>query len=103
MFAYAEQPDTIINLWPTDPPGQKIEAGPEQDMTKDSDALIAGRRIIKLGNVSHRKHTYICRRQTFVLGISCDLSWWWIFYSAWDLEGQKSLSGLPHRALQRSC
>src|ERR1041384_5266327 len=47
----AAQPLTL-NLWPGRPPGQTKEWPPEADQTKDTDKLIAGRRIIKLGNVS---------------------------------------------------
>ena len=41
-----------LNLWPGKPPGDTKELPPEADQTKPTDALIAGRRIIKLGNVS---------------------------------------------------
>ncbi|HEY1107111.1 MAG TPA: alpha/beta hydrolase, partial [Opitutaceae bacterium] len=43
---------TVLNVWPAKPPGETKELPPEADQTKDSDKLIAGRRIIKLGNVS---------------------------------------------------
>lgn len=42
----------VMNLWPNTPPGDTGSLPPEVDQTKDSDKLIAGRRIIKLGNVS---------------------------------------------------
>src|SRR5262249_55714298 len=42
----------VLNLWPCKPPGETKELPPEADTTKDTDRLIAGRRIIKLGNVS---------------------------------------------------
>lgn len=42
----------VMNLWPTTPPGDTRALPPEADQTKDSDKLIGGRRIIKLGNVS---------------------------------------------------
>ena len=41
-----------INVWPGKPPGETKELPPEADQTKPEDKLIAGRRIIKLGNVS---------------------------------------------------
>jgi acetyl esterase/lipase len=41
-----------FNLWPGKPPGETKELPPEADQTKAEDNLIAGRRIIKLGNVS---------------------------------------------------
>ncbi len=43
---------TILNIWPGKPPGETKELPPEVDLTKDTDKLIAGKRIIKLGNVS---------------------------------------------------
>lgn len=49
--AFAAEPQTI-NVWPGRAPGETKELPPEVDQTKPSDKLIAGRRIIKLGNVS---------------------------------------------------
>lgn len=43
---------TILNIWPGKPPGETKDLPPEVDLTKDTDKLIAGKRIIKLGNVS---------------------------------------------------
>lgn len=42
----------VLNVWPDKPPGETKELPPEADQTKPDDRLIAGRRIIKLGNVS---------------------------------------------------
>jgi acetyl esterase/lipase len=42
----------ISNVWPETPPGETKALPPESDQTKPEDDLIAGRRIIKLGNVS---------------------------------------------------
>jgi acetyl esterase/lipase len=42
----------VLNLWPEQPPGKATQLPPEADQTKPEDKLIAGRRIIKLGNVS---------------------------------------------------
>jgi len=41
-----------LNLWPHEPPDAQPTAGPERDTTTPKDALIAGRPIIRLGNVS---------------------------------------------------
>src|SRR5688572_6307731 len=41
-----------LNLWPGNPPGETKTLPPEGDQTKDSDRLVGGRRIIKLGNIS---------------------------------------------------
>src|ERR1044072_5846875 len=51
LNASAAEP-VVLNLWPGKPPGEMKELPPEADTTKDTDRLIAGRRIIKLGNVS---------------------------------------------------
>ncbi|NQV24412.1 MAG: alpha/beta hydrolase [Rhodopirellula sp.] len=48
---YASEP-LVLDLWPGKPPGDTKELPPEADQTKPDDKLIAGRRIIKLGNVS---------------------------------------------------
>ncbi len=50
-FAVGAEP-TIVNVWPGRPPQEAKELPPEADQTKPDDRLIAGRRIIKLGNVS---------------------------------------------------
>lgn len=49
---HAAAPALVLNVWPGPPPGETRSLPPEADQTKDSDALIGGRRIIKLGNVS---------------------------------------------------
>jgi acetyl esterase/lipase len=41
-----------IELWPGVVPGEKQEIGEEQDTTKPTDNLIAGKPVIRLGNVS---------------------------------------------------
>lgn len=51
-LATAEQADEVIRLWPAAPPGQARKLDAEKDFTKPSDKLIAGKRIIKLGNVT---------------------------------------------------
>jgi acetyl esterase/lipase len=48
----AAEPPTIIELWPKGAPGEKGEIGEEKDTTKPTDQLVAGRRLIRLGNVS---------------------------------------------------
>lgn len=41
-----------IELWPSTPPGEQGGLGEERDLTKPSDNLIAGKPLIRLGNVS---------------------------------------------------
>jgi acetyl esterase/lipase len=42
----------IIQLWPSKAPGPDTTNGPEADLTKPTDALIAGKPLVHLGNVS---------------------------------------------------
>ena len=44
--------DPEMPLWPGKAPGEQGEIGPEQDTTKPSDGMIAGKRVIRLGNVA---------------------------------------------------
>jgi acetyl esterase/lipase len=84
----ADQPDHIIDLWPGKPPGDSRTLEPERDMTKESDKLIAGRRIIKLGNVSiPQAHVYLppVNRRTGASVVICPGGGFSIL--AWDLEG----------------
>jgi acetyl esterase/lipase len=41
-----------IPLWPDTPPGEKGTLGEEKDMTKPTDGQVAGKPVIRLGNVS---------------------------------------------------
>lgn len=42
-----------VPLWPSMPPGASQELGEERDLTKETDGLVAGKRLIRLGNVSN--------------------------------------------------
>jgi len=87
-LGFAEQADFVINLWPNDPPGERMTVGPEQDMTKETDKLIAGRRIIKLGNVkTPQAHVYLppINIRTGASVVICPGGGFSIL--AWDLEG----------------
>jgi hypothetical protein len=48
----AREPDKLIELWPGTAPGEKGDIGEEKDTTKPTDDLIAGKRLVRLGNVS---------------------------------------------------
>ena len=45
-------PSKIVSVWPDQPPAWVVPDGPEIDRTKDSDNLVAGRRLMRIGNVS---------------------------------------------------
>jgi acetyl esterase/lipase len=83
-----EHADTVLNLWPDQPPGEAMEVGPEKDFTKPTDRLIAGRRIIKLGNVTTPQiHVFQPEptRNTGASVVICPGGGFHIL--AWDLEG----------------
>ena len=48
----ATEPKKVIELWPNGAPGEKGNIGEEKDTTKPTDQLIAGKPVIRLGNVS---------------------------------------------------
>jgi acetyl esterase/lipase len=48
----AAEKTLMVSVWPGQPPNEKEPAGEEKDLTKPEDALIAGKRVIRLGNVS---------------------------------------------------
>jgi hypothetical protein len=57
-----------IRLWDETPPGPASKAsGDEQDMTKATDNLVGGSRIIKLGNVS-APELHLRRKKTLTEG-----------------------------------
>jgi len=48
----ASEPVKVIELWPSGAPGEKGNMGEERDTTKPTDQLIAGKPVMRLGNVS---------------------------------------------------
>lgn len=48
----AREPDAVLPLWPGKPPGETTELPPEADTSKPGVGLIAGKPLIRLGNVS---------------------------------------------------
>ncbi|MCI0681010.1 MAG: PQQ-binding-like beta-propeller repeat protein [Gemmataceae bacterium] len=51
-LAQTTAPPKSIELWPDGAPGEKGDFGAERDTTKPKDRLVAGKRVIRLGNVS---------------------------------------------------
>ena len=48
----AGEPIQTVKLWPNGAPGEKGAIGEEKDMTKPGEGLVAGKTVIRLGNVS---------------------------------------------------
>ncbi len=84
----AAEPPTEA-LWPGTPPGPAaLVAGEEQDLTKPDDRLIAGKRIIKLGNVAQPEMQVFLPSEGQANGgavVICPGGGFSIL--AWDLEG----------------
>ena len=49
---FAADTPTVFPLWPNKAPGETNMIGEEKDMTKPGEGLVAGQRVIRLGNVS---------------------------------------------------
>jgi acetyl esterase/lipase len=50
--ARAADPVVTLNLWPGKPPGETKDLPPEADTTKPTDQKIAGKPVMRIGNVS---------------------------------------------------
>lgn len=49
---HAAEPTQVLNVWPGKPPGDHATTEPERDMTKPTDRPVAGKAVIRLGNVA---------------------------------------------------
>ena len=81
---------TTIPLWPGKAPGETTILPPEADTTKPDGELIAGRRVIRLGNVSAPTMTIYRPDPTKDTGAAvlvCPGGGYWIL--AMDLEGSE--------------
>ena len=77
-----------LPLWPAAAPGEKGDLPPEADMTKPTDGLVAGKRVIRTGNVSQPTLTIFPPpkdRDTGAAVVVCPGGGYNIL--AWDLEG----------------
>ncbi len=77
-----------VTLWPSGAPDERGALPTEQDTTKPTDALIAGRRVIRLGNVSQPSLTLYPaprRKSTGTTVLVCPGGGYYIL--AMDLEG----------------
>jgi acetyl esterase/lipase len=79
----------VQNLWPSTPPGPAAKTkGAEADFTKPEDKLIAGRRIIKMGNVSTpQMHVFLPPNEKANGGAVLVCPGGGFSILAWDLEG----------------
>ncbi|HAB15821.1 MAG TPA: alpha/beta hydrolase [Verrucomicrobiota bacterium] len=88
VLPLAAQTIPVINLWPGTAPGDEASALEEKDLTKDSDNLVAGRRLIRLGQVFKPSLTVFrppAEKETGAAVLVCPGGGYNIL--AWDLEG----------------
>jgi acetyl esterase/lipase len=52
LSAFAAEPVKVLDLWPGTAPGEKGDIGEEHDTSKPNDGLVAGKPVIRLGNVT---------------------------------------------------
>lgn len=88
--AQAKEKPLVIKLWPGTPPGEKGAIGEERDLTRDSDNKIAGRRLIRLGNVSTPTLHVFRPEKSKDTGASVVIAPGGGYHIlAWDLEGEE--------------
>ncbi|MDQ3332648.1 MAG: alpha/beta hydrolase [Planctomycetota bacterium] len=83
----AEEP-VVVDLWPNDVPGFKVEGGPERDTSGPDSGKVAGRHVIRLGDVSTPQiHVYQppADKRNGASIVICPGGGFNIL--AWDLEG----------------
>jgi len=86
--ALAAEPAQVIEVWPGTPPGEMAATGPEQDTSKPGVGLVAGRELIRLGNVTKPQlHLFLPPKDKAngTCVIVCPGGGFNIL--AWDLEG----------------
>ncbi len=83
----APKADSVVPVWPDAPPAWNAPVEPEQDTTEADGREVAGKRVIRLGNVSKPElHVYSPKgKSTDTAVLICPGGGYSIL--AWDLEG----------------
>ena len=87
LQANAKEP-LVLDLWPDQPPGESRKLEAERDLTKPTDGKVAGKRVMRLGNVSTPTLTIYHPPEDIATGtavVICPGGGHHIL--AWDLEG----------------
>jgi len=85
---WAAEPGQLIPLWPGRAPGETNTVSTERDMSKPGEGLVAGKPVIRLGNVSEPSITIYrpsAAKDTGTAVVVCPGGGYSIL--AWDLEG----------------
>lgn len=87
-LALAAEPTQILDVWPGTPPGEMSAGGPERNTSEPGKGLVAGRELIRLGNVTKPQIHVFLPPKDKANGASvvvCPGGGFGIL--AWDLEG----------------
>lgn len=77
-----------LDLWPGVAPGDKGDIGAEADMTKPNEGMVAGRRVMRIGNVSKPSLTIMKAPDANNTGATVVIFPGGAYHIlAWDLEG----------------
>jgi acetyl esterase/lipase len=86
--ARAADSPLVIDLWPARPPGETKDVGEERDMTKEKDRNVAGKAVIRLGNISRPQiHVYRPSKESDTGAAVVIAPGGGYNILAWDLEG----------------
>ncbi|OYP28971.1 alpha/beta hydrolase [Rhodopirellula sp. MGV] len=89
--------DSVVNIWPKDPPTWNAPTDPEVDQTKPNGGRVADRYVIRLGNVATPQlHVYPAEGSKTTV-IICPGGGFSIL--AWDLEGTEIASWLQSNGI----
>jgi acetyl esterase/lipase len=86
--AFGAEPIAVLDLWPGQPPGEVKADGPEVDKSKPGEGLVAGKPLIRLGNVTKPQlHVFLPPKEKAngTAVVICPGGGFNIL--AWDLEG----------------
>jgi acetyl esterase/lipase len=86
--AFAIEPTQVIDLWPGQAPGEVKATGPEKDTSEPGKGLVAGKPLIRLGNVTKAQiHVFLPPKEKAngTAVVICPGGGFTIL--AWDLEG----------------
>ena len=90
----------IFRIWESNPPAPNLQLPPEKDTTKPGDNLVAGRRVMRTGNVSTPTLTVFRPEPDKANGTSvliCPGGGHYIL--AWDLEGTEVAQWLTENGI----
>lgn len=86
--AFAIEPAQVLDVWPGKPPGEIGATGAEADTSQPGKGLVAGRELIRLGNVSKpQMHVFLPPKEKATGACVVVAPGGGFNILAWDLEG----------------